>query len=217
MRKGAVIAVEAVLAFILAFTVNEEINRLSRQPMDSIAWRSLLPFLHYVGNVTGIYRPLLSLTYQLEAVCRDTISLRDAERLERDAAAAAALDDQRPSTAESGVNHPSPPATEKAKPDVAFELAENLRQAQHKWQLGYSECSVREMQRLLPTTWEKSAESPGPGKGKEKLSPRTYRNGAYYLPLGPTTSAIEGVRVGWQMLREWCQKNEVEWEGNLGF
>lgn len=216
MRKGAAIAIEAVLAFTLAFTINEEINRLSRQPMDSIAWRSLIPFLHYVENVTGIYRPLLGLTYQLEAVCRDTISLRDAERLERDAISTGGLDDQRPSTAESGVNHSSPPTTEKAKPDAAVELAENLRQAQHKWQLGYSECSVREMQRSLPTTWEKSAGSPGPGKGKEKLSPKSYRHGAYYLPLGPTTSAIEGVRVGWQMLGEWCEKNEVGWEGKLG-
>ena len=226
MRYGAAIAFETVLSFFLAFTIGDEINRLSRLPNDITAWRTLVPFVRYVERVTIIYRPLFGLTQQLEAVCRDTISLFDAERLERDANIGGLVDDQRPSTANSSENHPSPmalekskpdpAASEKAKPDPAVELAENLRQAQLKWQLGHTECSVRELQRSFPETWNKSAELPGPGKGKEKLSPKNYGNGTYYLPLGPSTSTIEGARVGWQMLGEWCKQNEVKWEGKLG-
>ena len=216
LRHGAAIAVETILAFFLTFTIGDEINRLNRLPNDSHAWRTLVPFVRYVEMVTSIYRPLFGLTQQLEAVCRDTISLFDAERLERDAAVGGLVDEQPPATANSSENHPSPSGLEKAKADPAVELAENLRQAQLKWQLGHTECSVREIQRSFPETWNKSAELPGPGKGKEKLSPKNYGNGTYYLPLGPSTSTIEGVRVGWQMLGEWCKKNEVKWEGKLG-
>ena len=219
MRQGVAVAFEAILAFMLSFAIGDEIKRLSRPPTDVTPWRTLLPFLHYVQKVTRIYRPLLGLTHQLEAICRDTICLCDGDRLERDALLATVRDDQRPPTSESNAPDVSPSATEKAKPDfVDFrpKHVENLRQAQHVWQLGYTELSVREMQRSFPLTWGKSAESPGPGKGKENLSPKTYGDGPYYLPLGPTTTGIEGVRAGWQMLQEWTKKNEVRWQGKMG-
>ncbi|KAL8791352.1 MAG: hypothetical protein Q9195_005890 [Heterodermia aff. obscurata] len=219
MRQGVAVAFEAILAFMLSFAIGDEIKRLSRHPTDVTPWRTLLPFLHYVQKVTRMYRPLLGLTHQLEAVCRDTICLCDGDRLERDALLPTVLDDQRPPTSESNAPNISPPATEKAKNDFANFRAkhvENLRQAQHMWQLGYTELSVREMQRSFPLTWGKSADSPGPGKGKENLSPKTYGDGPYYLPLGPTTTGIEGVRAGWQMLQEWTKKNEVKWQGKMG-
>lgn len=201
MKQGAAIAFEAVLAFLLAFTIADEINRINRVPTDATGWRSLLPFLQYVQRVTRVYRPLLGLTYQLEAVCRDTISLCNADRL--------APDEQRPSISDSSAINGTLSAIEKAH-------GENLRQSYHVWQLGYSELSVREMQRSFPGTWAKGADSPGPGKGKENLTPNNYGAGSYYLPLGPTTSGIEGVRAGWQMLKEWTEKNEVEWQGKMG-
>ena len=219
MRQGAAIAFEAILAFTLSFAVGDEIKRLSRPPVDVTPWRTLLPFLHYVQKVTRIYRPLLGLTHQLEAICRDTICLCDGDRLERDAFLATVLDDQRPPTSESNAPDILPSAIEKAKTDFADFRAkhvENLRQAQHVWQLGYTELSVREMQRSFPLTWGKSADCPGPGKGKENLSPKTYGDGPYYLPLGPTTTGIEAVRAGWQMLQEWTKKNEVKWQGKMG-
>lgn len=219
MRQGAAVAFEAILAFMLSFAIGDEIKRLSRPPTDVIPWRTLLPFLHYVQRVTRIYRPLLGLTHQLEAICRDTICLCDGDRLERDALLATVLDDQRPPTSESSAPDISPSATEKAKTDFADFRAkhvENLRQAQHVWQLGYTELSVREMQRSFPLTWGKSADYPGPGKGKEILSPKTYGDGPYYLPLGPTTTGTEGVRAGWHMLQEWTKKNEVKWQGKMG-
>ena len=219
MRQGAAVAFEAILAFMLSFAIGDEIKRLSRPPTDVTPWRTLLPFLHYVQRVTRIYRPLLGLTHQLEAICRDTICLCDGDRLERDALLATVLDDQRPPTSESNAPDISPSATEKVKNDFAnfrTKHVENLRQAQHVWQLGYTELSVREMQRLFPLTWGKSANSPGPGKGKENLSPKTYGDGPYYLPLGPTTTGIEGVRAGWQMLQEWTKKHEVKWQGKMG-
>lgn len=219
MRQGAAVAFEAILAFMLAFTIGEEVSRLNRQLAEPTAWRSLLPYLHYVQRVTRIYQPLLGLTHQLEAVCRDMLILCDADRLDRDVFLASVLDDLRPSNSESGGPNVSPSATERAKHEfVEFRTrqTENLRQAQVVWQLGYSELSIREMQRSFPSTWGKSADSPGPGKGKEKLSPKSYADGSYYLPLGPTTSGIEGVRAGWQMLGEWCGKNEVKWQGKMG-
>ena len=219
MRQGAAVAFEAILAFMLSFAIGDEIKRLSRPTTDVTPWRTLLPFLHYVQRVTRIYRPLLGLTHQLEAVCRDTMCLCDGDRLERDALLATVLDDQRPPTSESNAPDISPSATEKAKTDFAdfrTKHVENLRQAQHAWQLGYTELSVREMQRSFPLTWGRSTDFPGPGKGKENLSPKTYGEGPYYLPLGPTTTGTEGVRAGWQMLQEWTKKNEVKWQGKMG-
>ena len=216
-KQGAAIAFEAALAFILAFTISEEINRLNRQPSDSTPWNSLLPFLNYVKLATQRYRPLLGLTHQLEGVCRDMISLYDAERLERDTSTSGLSNDQRHPLEECGAIHTSASNSEKAKHDLALKHVENLRQAQHAWQIGYSELSLREMQQSFPKTWDMSLDRPGAGKGKEKLTLKNYASGSFYLPLGPTTSGIESVRVAWQVLHEWCDKNEVKWQGKLGF
>ena len=219
MRQGAAVAFEAILAFMLAFAIGEEVSRLNRQPAEPTAWRSLLPYLHYVQRVTRIYPPLLGLTHQLEAVCRDLLLLCDAERLDRDVFLASTLEDQRPSNSDSSGPNLSPSAVERAKHDFAdfrTKHIDNMRQAPVVWQLGYSELSMQEMERSFPSTWGKRADLPGPGKGKEKLSPKTYADGPYYLPFGPTTSGIEGVRAAWQMLGEWCGRNEVKWQGKMG-
>ena len=219
-RQGAAIALEALLSFLLSFVISDELKRSYGTVPDAFVWRSSLGFFSYVKQVTQLYSPLRGLVHQLEGICRDTITLCDAQRLERDAFLNGVLDDNRPSTANSNPAL-SPSAVEKGKARTEFakfrgEHVDNLRAAQQNWQVGYSKLPVRDLQRLFPDAWAKAAAVPGPGKGKDEVVPGKYMDGSYYLPLGPASSGIEAIRAGWRILEEWCNKEGVKWEHKLG-
>jgi len=219
-RQGAAIAFEALLAFILSFVILDEMNRLYGKSPEVTVWRSLLGFFGYVKKVTQLFLPLRGLVHQLEGVCRDTIALYDAQRLERDAFLNSVLDDNRPSTATSNPAL-SPSAIEKGKAKTDFakfrsEHADNLRTAQQTWQAGFSKLPIRELQRHFPASWAKCADTPGLGKGKDEVVVGKYMEGSYYLPLGPASTGLEAVRAGWRLLEEWCSREGVKWEGKMG-
>ena len=220
LKQSAAIAFEALLAFILSFVLNDEVKRSYGAPPDAAAWRTLLGFFSYVKSVTQLYSPLRGFVHQLEGVCRDTITLYDAQRLERDSFLNSVLDENRPSTANSNPAL-SPSAVEKGKAKIDFvkfrgEHADNLRVAQQTWQVGYSKLPIRDLQRLFPKTWAKGADLPGLGKGRDEIVVGKYREGSYYLPLGPASTGMEAVRAGWCMLEEWCSREGVKWEGKMG-
>lgn len=219
-RQGAAIAFEALLAFLLSFVILDEMNKLYGKSPEVTAWRSLLGFFKYVKEVTQLYRPVRGLVHQLEGVCRDTIALYDAQRLERDSFLNSLLDDNRPSTANSNpALSPSVMEKSKAKTDFAkfrSEHVDNLRTAQVTWQAGFSKLPTRELQRQFPASWAKSADIPCLGKGKEEIIVGKYIEGSYYLPLGPASTGLEAVRAGWRMLDEWCSREGVKWEGKMG-
>ena len=219
-RQGAAIALEALLSFLLSFVISDELKRSYGTVPDAFGWRSSLGFFSYVKQVTQLFSPLRGLVYQLEGICRDTITLCDAQRLERDAFLSSVLDDNRPSTANSNPAL-SPSAVEKGKARTEFakfrgEHVDNLRAAQQNWQVGYSKLPVRDLQRLFPDAWAKAAAVPGLGKGKDEVIPGKYMDGPFYLPLGPASSGIEAIRAGWLILEEWCNKEGVKWENKLG-
>lgn len=219
-KQGAAIAFEALLAFLLSFVILDEMNKSYGKSPEVTAWRSLLGFFGYVKNVTQLYPPLRGLVHQLEGVCRDTIALYDAQRLERDTFLNSVLDDNRPSTANSNPAL-SPSIIEKGKAKTDFakfrsEHVDNLRTAQLTWQAGFSKLSTRELQRQFPASWAKSADTPSLGKGKDEIVIGKYIDGSYYLPLGPASTGLEAVRAGWRMLEEWCSTEGVKWEGKMG-
>ena len=219
-KEGAALAVEALISFVLSFVLSDEIRRSYVTSPDASIWRTMLGFVAFVKRVTQLYSPLNGLVHQVEGVCRDTISLYDARRLERDAVLNNILEDSRPST---GNSNPalSPSAIEKAKTKSEFarfhrEHTENLRIVQDTWQIGYTRLSLRDLQRLFPDTWANAADVPSVGKGKDDIVAGNYMDGSYYLPLGPASTGMDAVRAGWRMLAEWCRKEGVKWEGKLG-
>lgn len=219
-KQGTALAFEALLSFMLSFALKDELSRIQGSLPDAFAWRTMLGYIGYLKSVTQPYGPLRALVHQLDGVCRDTINLWDSYRLDRDPFLNSLADDSRPPTANSK-GQASPSGSDKADPKKEFldfrtEHARNLREAHQSWQTGYSNLSVRELQRTFPKSWAKSAEVPGEGKLKEEIAPKKYMEGGYYLPLGPATSCAEAVRAGWKMLEEWCNNEGVKWEGKMG-
>ncbi len=214
LKMGAAIAVETVLCYMLGFSLGDEMSRLGRKTPEVASWQSLLPYMSFVKNVTQMILPLHGLTHQLEAVCRDTIHLYDLERLERESPPSATSEEARTD----GDSTATAPLDQANRQFIKFKnkLVENARLAQQAWVQGINNLPLQELQQSYPITWSKRASTPVAPRGEEKLIPKAYGEGGYHLPLGPTNSGIEAVRMGWSFLGEWSLKHGVKWEGKIG-
>lgn len=194
-RQGLAIAIETTLCYILAFTLKDESDRIKRLPGDRAAWVSLLPYFKFLKSlIRDDDSPhLQGFLYQLEAVCRETVLNHDLERLERD-----------------------PIAIDEESTTFRKSMAENGKLVTQAWASGTSLLTVDDFQREFRKTWDKRSRAPRSSKEKEKLLPKRYGEGDFYLPLSSTSSGIEAVRAGWSFLGEWCKKEDVKWEGKMG-
>ncbi|KAI4168658.1 MAG: hypothetical protein LQ343_006239 [Gyalolechia ehrenbergii] len=194
-RQGLAVAIETTLCYMLAFTLKDESDRIKRLPYERAAWVSLFPYFKFL---TSLIRDddcphLQGFLYQLEAVCRETVLNHDFERLERDL------------TANDGES-------------IAFRrsMAENGKVLAQAWAVGTKSLTVDIFRREFPKTWDKRAQAPKASHERERLVPQHYGEGEFYVPLSSTSSVIEAVRAGWSFLREWCEKESVQWDGKIG-
>ena len=209
LKRGAAIAVETVLCYMLGFSLGDEASRLGRKTPEVKSWGSLVPYISFVKNITQKIRPLQGLVYQLEAVCRETIHLYDLERL--------MSEPYPPVISEEARTSGDPAATDAFKEYTKFknDLVENARLAQKAWMHGTNYLTMQDLQQAFPTTWSKRTQTPVVPRGEEKIVPNAYGEGGYHLPLRDTNSGIEAVRMGWNMLEEWSAREGVKWVGKI--
>lgn len=196
-KKGCPIGVESILCYMLGFTALDELGRIWGKPASSTAWETLLPHIDYIKAITSSASHIYGLILQLEAICRNAIHSYDLERLEREPNGAA------------------------SSPEFIGRLVENARLAQKAWLAGTAGLSVNDLQKSFPKTWAKRVNAPTPttagrnGGGQEKLVAGKFASSAYYLPLSSTSTAVEGVKMGWTFLGEWAEMEGVEWKGRM--
>lgn len=193
-KKGCPIGVESILCYMLGFTALDELGRIWGRPGSSTAWETLLPHIDYVKAITSSASHIYGLILQLEGICRNTIHSYDLERLEREPSSAA------------------------SSSEFIVRLVENARLAQKTWLAGTAGLSINDLQRSFPKTWAKRVNAPTPAvgrNGQEKLVAGKFATSAYYLPLASTSTAVEGVKMGWSFLGEWAEKEGVEWKGRM--
>ena len=194
-KKGCPIGVESILCYMLGFTALDELGRIWGKPASSTAWETLLPHIDYIKAITSSASHIYGLILQLEAICRNAIHSYDLERLEREPNGAA------------------------SSPEFIGRLVENARLAQKAWLAGTAGLSVNDLQRSFPKTWAKRINAPTPTAGRnggqEKLVAGKFATSAYYLPLASTSTAVEGVKMGWSFLGEWAEMEGVEWKGRM--
>ena len=223
-KKAMATAVETVLCFMLAYTINDEQGRSARRLADVKAWETIFGWMHNVKRKTFGQTLLHGLCLQLEAVVRTIIRSSDLERLDSlplptNIPAEVKLptpDTNGDSTARDLPSKSAPQQQDKYEEYLKFKakVVDNHRLAQQLWITGSFELSIEDLQSAFPHSWAKKARAPL-AHSREKLTP-TSLNGDFYLPMSGVTTGIEAVRAGWSLLGEWCRKEKVEWKGQLG-
>lgn len=213
-KLAAVIAMEAIVCFILAFVADNQQKALTRQIGDSSTWRSILPYWNAVKRMTASYPQLHGLCLLLGAVSHDTIHGIDLERL---SASALPCDHNPIPTPGSDGNTVLSDEGKKYKKDfldLKARLSDHYKEAHRLWLDGSRELPDDVLAREFPKTWSKRSIN-FTVRGKQKLKIGEY-DCEMFLPLGRTTTPIEAVRFGWSLLSEWCEKEGVKWTGRLG-
>lgn len=214
-KLSAATAVEAVISFILAFVADDRAKALGRQQPDSANWRSILAYWKVVLNLTKPYRNLHGLCLYLGAISHEAIHSLDLERL----AASGIPGDHSPAPTPGSDGNTVSMTSEESKQykrefsDLKARLPESYREANRLWLEGSRELSDDVLVRAYSATWGGQCRNYAT-RGTEKPKPGEYA-GEYYLPLGRATTPIEGVRFGVAFLREWCEKENINWTARL--
>ena len=214
-KLSAATAVEAVIAFILAFVADDKAKALGRQQPDSISWRSILAYWKVVLNITKPYPNLHGLCLYLGAISHEAIHSLDLERL----AASSIPGDHSPAPTPGSDGNTVSITSEEHKrykrefAELKARLPDSYREANRLWLEGSRELSDDVLVRTYSATWGGQCRNYAI-RGVEKTRPGEYA-GEYYLPLGRATTPIEGVRFGLAFLREWCEKEDVDWTARL--
>lgn len=231
-RHGVLLHVEALLCFML----NQVALSYANSGSDS-GWRTILPYLVFVHRVSMPFPHLQGIVSQLGAVCRQTISKHDLDRLAREplpvvtddlnatvSAPTPSSDGNTKSSTTSNEDATSLSASDKARRKwTAFrsELIENAKDVPRAWLDGYQKLSPEVLKQHFPDTWDRRARdaslkaNSGPGAVLEKgLSAENLRGHyTYFLPLDVNTGVVEAVRFGRAILQEWAAR-EVK-DGNI--
>ncbi|KAI9671144.1 MAG: hypothetical protein M1817_003651 [Caeruleum heppii] len=207
-KKGAVLAIESVLCYIVAFSANDEMRRIQHANVQASDWRSLLGLWKFAERMSRSFRHIHGVCLQVGAVIHEIIHGLDMERLQHDPLPAAAL-------AESA----TPEAVAKAAAyetqylDWRERMGETSRERRPLWTTGTRDLSVEDLQTQFPRTWSKRLKVPL-AHVPERLGPGKY-DGDFYLPLSGITTGVEAVRATMTLMREWTKKEDVKWETSL--
>ncbi|KAB8199043.1 hypothetical protein P875_00021319 [Aspergillus parasiticus SU-1] len=212
-KLAAATAIEAILCFILAFVADDQSKTLSRQISDSSSWLSILAYWRVVKKNSAPFPQLHSLCLILGATSYDAIHALDLERFAV--------------TPLPGENTPVPTPGSDGNTAVSDESKRNRREilelknrlpecykeSQRLWLEGSQGLSEDILVHEFPDTWSRRSRNFSE-QGKQRLKPGDY-SGEFFLPLGRMATPVEIVRFGYSILREWCKKEGVEWNGRL--
>lgn len=213
-KLAVVTAIEALLSFIMAFVANDQAKASSRQVGDSSTWLSIVPYWRVVRKNSVPYPALNSLCLLLGAVSWTAIHTLDLERLAVSPIPGEHTPFPTPGSDGNAALSDENRKSRKEFSELKARLPESYRDSQRLWVEGTRGLSEDVLGREFPTIWSQRSRNYSE-RGRSSLRAGDYAGG-YFLPFGGTTPPIEVVRFGWSLLKEWCSKERVEWNGRLG-
>ncbi|KKY20686.1 hypothetical protein UCRPC4_g04153 [Phaeomoniella chlamydospora] len=211
----AKLAVASSLEALLCFILGQFCLERARSGAD---WRSTLPYWENVRDNTRAFPDLYGLATHLGAFLRNVVHRVDMEKLIRE-----------PIPFESTIAHdasaPTPGSDGTAKTNIddesrrkylAFQkdCYDNYRALNNLWLDATRRLSPERLEKKFPGTWSKKV--PLVDREKDRiLTAGDPLKGDYSFPIEPSTTALEAVRFGMRMLKEWCRNENTEWTAQL--
>ncbi|KAJ5959056.1 uncharacterized protein N7479_006206 [Penicillium vulpinum] len=213
-KLAVVTAIEALLSFIMAFVANDQAKASSRQVGDSSTWLSIVPYWRVVKKNSIPYPALNNLCLLLGAVSFTAIHTLDLERLAISPIPGEHTPVPTPGSDGNAALSDESRKSRKEFSELKARLPEFYKDSQRLWLEGTRGLAEDVLGREFPTIWSQRSRNYSE-RGRSSLKAGDYA-GSYFLPLGGTSPPIEVVRFGWSLLKEWCSKERVEWNGRLG-
>ncbi|KAI9852052.1 MAG: hypothetical protein M1838_002021 [Thelocarpon superellum] len=203
-KLGALLGLESVLCWFLAFAALDEVGRLNRKGGEAANWQSTLPFWRFVEGRCREFPQLHGLCLQLGAVCHEVIHGLDMERLRK-----GELPDSR---AGPELEH-EVAAVRREYTQWMHEAAKRGRDLRRLWADGQRELAIDDLIDDFPQTWAKR------GRGSRttaRPTPADHDAVTFHLPLMSVSTPWEAVSAATSVLTEWAQREGVVWESRLG-
>lgn len=209
-EKDSALSVVLLIEALLCFMLNHTAQSHARPNVDP-GWSTILPYHIFVFRASRKYRHLHGLVIQLGAVCRQSLHSHEIERLAREPLPFEHFESA-PTPGSDGTTRTNDDFEKYKKRYVTFrdQLVHNSRELQSAWLEGSRYLSPTLIEREYPKTWAKRTKDTSK-RGVEKIKPDAIGR-EYYIPLDINSSAFEATRFSLSFLREWSDKEKIDWK-----
>lgn len=221
-KMSAVYAMDSLLGYIVAFDYQDKADQMNRKMRQTQDWSSLIPFVKWLVTVLeeGDSRNLIGMCYQIRAM----IHLRVGQcyhdlilRLKNTPVASAGSPESNGNNSIVGTGSSAHFVDDKNKiRDLETLMSKYFKEQQEAvtdFKRGLRDLGVDTVRDAFPKTWEARDSS---------VQPQPRHSGGFrpmedpfFLPLHMFSSMQEATALGYRILKEWAERNDVDYESVL--
>ena len=211
-KLGVVIAAESVLCFVLAGMISDEPYRIINREGNQDLWKSTREFVHSLASNHGRpFQHLYGFLQQLEGLIGDTLDYHN----ETHVAAVFREYYKLKGREEAGEVANAEEYITQFYHRLLKETHNNRTLSRIAWREGDLALYHMELALKFPETWGQQRSYPGRGKGRDPVYLYNYAKDGFALPMGPNTTGLEAVNFGLAFLKEFCEKDDLDWQPKL--
>jgi len=219
-KKAALLGLECIMAYMLAYALGDARGRLDRRAAEiESTWLTLLPLFRFMGRSSQPFRHLEGLRYNLGVAICARIQAVLADRMARPTSSSAAAPSSSQETRDKSDSphslHQDPFSNTSVTSTKQTETAsDNFKALTEFFREAGSKLPLEEIISSFPKTWEKRTTG-ARESGWEALVTKDGEaslGGKFFLPIGVDSTSIQAVRFGVRVLKEWVEKEGLEYE-----
>lgn len=194
--QAGVIAMDALLAYIVAFDYEDRAHQVMRRPKRTRSWSTLVPYIGWLINLLeeGDCRHLIGLCYQIRALIQLRMGSCYKEQINR-------------------IIEEADPQKFEELSDTAAKLVKCNDSSVLDFKRGVRDLGIEKIETMFPKAWKRRALFVQP-VSKHEGGYRPLED-PYYLPLHSFSTLQEAAALGCAITKEWAENNDIEIDWTL--
>ncbi|KAA8898869.1 hypothetical protein TRICI_006452 [Trichomonascus ciferrii] len=210
-KTAAAISLDSVLCFVVAFDYEDKADVVMKTMLRPHSWYTLVPYMSQLIKMLdrANCKELMGLCYQFRALIYSRIAQsysQAVKKMTQTGQASVSFDQNNDTTTTNSTT------TNDDKKETLGTISNkyiSMQEAsQHDFKRGFQLLTLDTIKRQFPITWKSKQRSPSPLPKQDGGSFRPTED-SYHLPLHTFSTLQEATAVGYKILREWADSNNI--------
>jgi hypothetical protein len=207
-KTAAAISLDSVLCFVVAFDYEDKADFVMKSILRPHSWYTLVPYMSQLIKLLerANCKELMGLCYQFRALIYARIAQSYSQAIKKMAQTGQTFSfDQNNDTTTNSTTNDDKKETLGTLPNKYISMQEA---SQHDFKRGFQLLTLDTIKRQFPITWKSKQRSPSPLPKQDGGSFRP-KDDSFYLPLHTFSTLQEATALGYKILREWADLNNI--------
>lgn len=208
-KTAAAISLDSVLCFVVAFDYEDKADFVMKNILRPHSWYTLVPYMSQLIKMLdrASCKELMGLCYQIRALIYSRIAQSYSQAIKKmtQTGQTSFSFDQTNDTTTTSTTNDDKKETLGTVSNKYISMQEAL---QHDFKRGFQLLTLDTIKRQFPITWKSKQRSPSPLPKQDGGSFRPKED-SFHLPLHTFSTLQEAAAVGYRIVREWADSNNI--------